>query len=179
VNTAPLNTQTLSSMKLFALALLHLQAALDRFFGFSLPLGCGVAYTVTAANVLASAYAETDTGILGEASMTAGMPVYKNAADNNRLYRCDANASLAAAKCVGILLHGGGIGQPARFVVRDPQFTPGCTLTAGDIVIVGATNPGEINPVADLAAGWFPTVLGPAVSTSKMDLNISRGGVAK
>jgi hypothetical protein len=168
-------------MKSFAiLLLLQVQAAIDRFFvGFELPLGQGVAYTVTAANVLASAYAEKDTGILGEASMTAGMPVYKNSADSNRLYKCDANLSLAAAGCVGVLLHGGGIGQPATYVKRDPQFTPGAPLVAGDIVIVDGSAAGGLAPSSDLASGWFPSVLGPAISTTKMDLNISRGLVAK
>lgn len=167
-------------MKLFAIILLYVQAAIDRFFGFgAMPLAQGVAYTITAANVLASAYARKDAGILGQAGMTAGMPVYKNAADNNRLYKCDANESLAAAACCGILLTGGGIGQTAIYTDDDPQFQPGFTLTAGDVAIVDGSAAGGVAPVGDLASGWFPTVLGPAISTTKMCLKIARGLVAK
>jgi hypothetical protein len=167
------------NLKFFiALTLLHIQACIDRFFGTAMPLALGVDYTVTAASVVASAYADKDVGILGEAGMTAGMYVYKNAADSNRLYKADANLSLAASKLVGCLLSGGGIGQPATYVKKDPQFTPGFPLVAGDIAILSAT-PGLVAPVADLAAGYFPVVLGCANSTTQLNFNPTAGGIVK
>lgn len=166
-------------LKMFsAYALLRILAFMDKLTGIPLPLGLGVDYAVTAASVAASAYADKDTGILGEAGMTAGMYVYKNAADSNRLYKADANLSLAASKVVGCLLSGGGIGQPATYVKKDPFFTPGIPLTAGDIAILSAT-PGLIAPVADLAAGYFPVVLGCANSVTQMNFNPTGGGVVK
>lgn len=165
-------------MKFLFLAFLHVQALVDRFFpGFELPLALGADYATTAASVQASAYAETDSGILGE-TCTAGDEVYKNSADNNKLYKADANLSLAASKVVGCLISGGAAGQPATYVKKDPKFIPGIPLTAGDVVILSAT-PGKRAPIADLAAGMFPVVLGAANSATEMNYDPVAGGIVK
>lgn len=187
MNTAPLYVDRFNLLFLamnflstiLCLCLLRVQAFADAFFpGFELPLGMAVAYTITAANVQASAYADKDSGIAGEV-ITAGMPVYKNAADGNKLYKADTNQSLAASKVVGLALHGASPGQPLLYAKKDPKFVPGITLVAGDIVLAGATAAGDLAPVADLATGWFPVIVGVANSTTEMNLNITPGGIAK
>jgi len=133
--------------------------------------------SITAASVLASASAKTDSGILGETG-TAGQPVYKNDAtgQDGRLYLGDANGSPVTANIVGILLGGGGAGQPVTYVYEDPDFTPGGTLSlsvaADSGVYVLSATAGAIAPMDDLAAGMYPVVLGVAKSTTKMNLKI-------
>ena len=62
------------------------------------------ALTQTPADVTLAGAGATVLGnaIAGEA-ITQGMPVYKSAADSKH-YKCDSNASEAAAQCVGIAL---------------------------------------------------------------------------
>jgi hypothetical protein len=130
--------------------------------------------TITAANVLMSANGKSATGIAGE-TITAGQTLYLNSADN-RLYKADANASIATADCVGIALGGGAAGQPITYCYEDPNFTPGGTLSlaaaADSGVYVLSATAGGIAPMDDLAAGMYPCVLGVAYSTTKMSLRI-------
>jgi hypothetical protein len=134
-------------------------------------------YSITAASFQPSAYAEYDTGIAG-ATITAGQPVYKDASDSNKLKLADANLSLAASRVVGLAAHGAAAGQRLAFVKKDPKLVPGFTLTAGDIAILSATA-GAIAPVADLATGHYPVVLGAANSTTEMNFAPVAGGVVK
>ncbi len=134
-------------------------------------------YSITAANFQTSAYAEKDSGIAG-ATITAGQPVYKDASDSNKLKLADANLSLASSKVVGLACHGAAAGQPLVFVKKDSRLVPGFTLTAGDIAILSASA-GAIAPVADLASGMYPVVLGVANSTTEMNFNPAAGAVVK
>lgn len=83
------------------------------------------------------------------------------------LYNCDGVAAHSVAK-----------GQPINVVVKDPFWTPGCTLAKGDVVI-GSSGAGEICEAADKASGWYVSSLGVAFSTTQMDLNITSSGVAR
>ena len=141
------------------------------------------AISVTAANVLASSQATTAVGIAG-ATVTAGQALYSDPSDSGKLKLADADASDTAARVVGIALHGASSGQPLKYVIEDPDFTPGATLSlsaAADdgIYILGATA-GSITPVGDIAASWRPVVLYVAKSTTKCFLKIHGGhnGVA-
>jgi hypothetical protein len=137
------------------------------------------AYTVTSANVLKGANAQTATGIAGEAIATAGLPLFIDASDSDKLKLADANASLAASTVAGVSLHPTGAGQPITYVTDDDDFTHGLTTVAiADIIVVGAT-PGALHPSADLASGWFPQVVMIAKSATKAVLKLSAGGVAK
>lgn len=151
-------------------------------------------YTVTAANVLASAYAirfipyppfvlrgtpeiPVPNVCLAGAAITAGMPVYQDAT-TNLFHPADCNGADPLYKVVGIAENSAGIGQPVSIVVSDPQFTPGCTLAIGDIPIVSAT-PGGITESANKTTGWRVSPLGVAYSTTQMTLNITRSDVAR
>ena len=129
------------------------------------------ALTVTASSVLKGANASTNQGTAG-ATITAGQPLYIDAADSNKLKPCDADASTAAASAVGIALHGASSGQPITYVTEDYDFTPGATLVTAKIYVVGGSAAGDINPSADITTGWYPVVLFVAKSTTKAVLKI-------
>lgn len=135
--------------------------------------------SITAANVLAGANAKKRRGIAG-ATITAGQAVYEDSADSNKFKLADCDLSAAAAKCVGIALHGAASGQPLEIVEEDDDFTPGGTLSlsaGGDTgVYVLSGTAGGIAPMDDLASGDYPVILGVAKSASKMVLKIIRGG---
>lgn len=132
-------------------------------------------YSVTAANVLASGQARKETGVAG-AAVTAGQPVYKEAATG--LFKLlDVNSATAEAQVYyGIALHAAASSQPLTVVIDDPDFTPGCTMTKGDRLF-GSGNAGGIAPSADVASGWNVQILGVAKSTTKMVLRPINSGV--
>lgn len=131
--------------------------------------------SITAANVIAGAGADTENGTLGAAA-TAGQVLYKAASDG-RWYLADNNAASAEVRAPrGIALNGGGIGQPVRVLLSGP-VTIGATMTAGVAFYLSDT-PGGICPVADLASGEFPSIVGMAISATVLAVNFQSAGVA-
>lgn len=133
--------------------------------------------TVVAAEVLVDSGTITTDGILG-ATVTAGQTVYLDSATNT--YKlADANASATTAAVVGIALNGGGSGQPVKVAIGG-TMDPGFTVAVGEIYVQSA-NAGGIAPRADLASGWYTSVLGLGITASQLKLigAIGRGGVAK
>lgn len=102
------------------------------------------------------------TGTAGE-TITAGQSVYLLSSDS-KLYKADANASSASAAAVGIALHAALAGQPLTYI-SSGALNFGAILTAGLYYVVSATA-GGIAPTADLASGWYSTLLMYAYSTS-------------
>ncbi len=134
------------------------------------------ALSVTAASVLASAQATIRTEYTrATAAQTAGQAVYLNS--SNQWALLDINAvTLGITDIVGILLDGGGIGQPAAVCTKDPDFTPGATMTLGK-VIYGSIAAGGITELEVPTTGEQTVVLGAAKSTTKMNLNPFTTGV--
>lgn len=114
------------------------------------------------------------TGTAGE-SITAGQSVYIKSADS-KIYRADADASSEAAGAVGVALHAALAGQPITYQTSGP-LNFGAILTAGKYYVASA-NPGGIAPVADLATGWFSTLLLYAYSASVGILTPTATGIA-
>jgi len=133
---------------------------------------------ITAANVLRGANAKILTGVAG-ATITAGQVVYSDTSDSSKFKLADANLSAATANPVGIALHGAANGQPLTIVTEDDDFTPGGTLSlsaaADDAIYVLSATAGGIAPVADLASGWYPVIIGVAKSATKMNFRFLRG----
>src|SRR5258708_6568545 len=105
-------------------------------------------YAVTPSGVLSSgvnAGATNKSGIAGE-SITAGQSLYKDATDGNKMKLSDANVA-AKSKVAGVSLHAALAGQPIQYSESDPNFTPGFTIAAGDVVVASAT-PGGLAPNA-------------------------------
>jgi len=114
--------------------------------------------SITAASVVASSDAVTKKGTAG-ATITAGQVVYLDASTNTlKLAKADA---LATSNAVGIALHAASANQPLRYVVYDPDFTPGVTSTEGlNLRVSSGTAGGITATVADVTTGQFPVVFG-------------------
>lgn len=124
--------------------------------------------TITAANV-AHVSGTTTTGTAG-ATITAGMPVYKDSTDSNELKGCDADAEASAA-VVGIALHAASDGQPLTYANPGSVVNMGATLTAAEIYVC-STTAGGVAPEADISTtGDFVTVLGVAQTTANLKFN--------
>ncbi len=125
--------------------------------------------SITAANVAKGADAVVEHGTAG-AAITAGQVVYKDAADGKfKLADCDS-ATAAAKNPYGIALNGASSGQPLD-VQRSGDITIGGTLTEGTAYYLSGTA-GGIAPLADIASGDDPILLGLATSTSVLRLRI-------
>lgn len=130
--------------------------------------------SITAANVVSGAGARIKHGTAG-ATITAGQQVYEDA--NGRYSLADDNSATAAARVpAGTALNGAANGQPLAVHEKGP-ITVGATLTAGVAYYLSDT-PGGICPVADLASGEYPCLIGIATSTTVLNVNISPSGVA-
>lgn len=130
---------------------------------------------VTATSVVPASDTLYADGILG-ATVTAGQTVYLDSATNT--YKlADADLSSAAAATAGIAMNGGATGQPVKVAVGG-SINPGFTVGIGSIYIQSATA-GGIAPVADLASGGYPVIVGIGTTASNLKLSMFKGGVAK
>lgn len=132
--------------------------------------------SITASSVVASASAKTSVGVAG-ATVTAGQPVYEDANDGHSLKPAQGN-SATASKVVGIALHGASDGQPLKYIISG-QLTAGGTLVLGQTYVASAAAAGGIAPISDLGSTHYPTILGIAITTGILAVNIQVGGVAK
>jgi hypothetical protein len=121
--------------------------------------------------------AQTVTSQMGQAgeAITQGMPVYLKAADS-KYYKADAD-TLAESTAVGIALTPAATSGYFYFATSG-DIDVGATLTVGLYYYV-STNAGAIAPIGDLSTGDFPTILGGAVDSSTLRLDINSLGIAK
>lgn len=131
--------------------------------------------TITAASVISGAGGRVEHGKAGVA-VTAGQVVHHDAASDS-FKLSDSNSATAAIRDAdGITLHAAALGQPLAVHTRGP-LTIGAVLTPGQTYALSET-PGGIQPVADLASGEYPTILGMATSTTVLNVKIQSAGVA-
>ena len=130
--------------------------------------------TITAANVVASANAVRESGTAG-ATITAGQLVYLDTTDM-KYKLADNNGAAALRVPNGIALNGAANNQPL-VIQKGGDITIGATMTAGVAYYLSDT-PGGICPVADLASGEYPCIIGIAKSASLLDVGIHPSGVA-
>lgn len=127
----------------------------------------------TAANVLAAASAITEAGVLGATGVPADV-VYKDTTTGT--YKLADNDGTSAEKTpVGLLLNGGAAGQPAK-IIKSGDLAVGSILTAGTTYYLSSTA-GKICPLADVGAGETAIIIGIAISTSVLRVNITNSGV--
>lgn len=109
-------------------------------------------------------------------TITAGMTLYFDD-DNNRYYPADANTVRQGAEVEGIALNGGSAGQTVR-LQTEGTLTIGAQAApaVGTVYVLGAT-PGSIAPVADLAAGWYRTIIGVGDVNNTIQLGINPTGI--
>jgi len=127
----------------------------------------------TAANVVKSS-GSIQNGTAG-ATITAGMPIYLDADDNNEAKPCEAGDTAAKANAVAIALNGASDGQPVSYLASG-TINLGATLTVGTVYCVSQTS-GKICPNADLVTGDMVTVLGIATTAALLSLDINASGI--
>jgi len=113
------------------------------------------------------------------ATIAAGIPVYRDAADSEHKI-ADANLSAAAASAVGIAITPGVDAGYGLIATGGSIILVGTTMVVGETYFVGPTA-GEIIPSADAAAatGSYMTRLGTAASTTQLDLDITATGIVR
>lgn len=134
--------------------------------------------TITAASVVKGDGAKVLRGVLG-GTVTAGQAVYRDTS-TKKFVAADNDAAAASGlddTDVGIALNGGGANQPVE-VQYLGEINLGATLTVGEIYAISSTA-GGICPVADLATGDYPVVLGIARTASLLVMGVVAGGAAK
>jgi hypothetical protein len=130
---------------------------------------------ITAASVVPGTGAKTRAGTAG-ATITAGQVVYRSTT-TLKFGLADNNSVTAAIRSpVGVALHGASDGQPLT-ILTEGDLTLNAVLTAGVVYYLSDT-PGGICPVADLAAGEYPTIIGIAESTTVLNVKLHESGVA-
>lgn len=131
--------------------------------------------SITAANVVPGSDAVVEHGTAG-VSITAGQQVYLDSATGKYGLADNNSATAGVRKPRGTALHAAAANQPLA-IQRDGSITIGATMTAGVAYYLSDT-PGGICPVADLASGEYPSLIGMATSTTVLDLNYQESGVA-
>lgn len=130
--------------------------------------------TVTAANVLPGANAQTVVGIAGVA-LTAGKSVFLDTTTNTWKLADNNSATVSERTSGGIALTGSAAGQPV-VVQTGGDITIGATIAAG-VAYYQSGVAGGICPVADLTAGMQTQVIGIGKSTSVLALSFATAGV--
>lgn len=122
-------------------------------------------YSVTPANVLMSARGTPVNGKAGE-EITRGQPVFKSATDGEwYLLDADDADAIGTQGNMGIALNEAGDGQDITVCIKDPEFTPGITMTVGTPV-VGSGTAGGLAPQGDLAASDYHIMLMHPLTTA-------------
>lgn len=130
--------------------------------------------SITAANVVSGAAPRIDRKRTAGAAITAGQWVYR---DGEQYKLADDNSATAAARVPdGVALNGAAAGQPLA-VQTGGEITMGAVLAPGVAYYLSDT-PGGMCPVADLATGEYPCVVGIAKSASVLRIGINPAGVA-
>lgn len=131
---------------------------------------------ITAAQVLVTSDTVTASGTAG-ATITAGQPVYLDAADS-KYKLADANASSTTAAAVGIALHASLDGQPIKIATGgDLTLGAGAAPAVGTTYVLSATA-GGIAPNVDAASGWFKTILGVGKTGNILSMKVFASGQA-
>lgn len=133
------------------------------------------AFSITAANVLASSQATKFTGTAG-GTITQGMPLYLDTVTNTYKGTNSLNAN-SATNCAGIAMVGASNGQDMVIVSRDPNFTPGYTIVSGNIPLCGNTA-GAVQPYEDRTTGWYVCSLGVGIGGNRINLYITGSNTA-
>lgn len=129
---------------------------------------------ITAASVVAGSGAKKVTGTAG-ATITAGQVVYYDTATSTYKLADTDSATAAVRSPAGIALNGAASGQTLA-VHKSGLLTIGATVTAGVAYYLSGTA-GGICPVADVAAGDYPCIIGIATSAAILSVKIHESGV--
>lgn len=131
--------------------------------------------SITAANVIPQANATIDFSRRAGATITAGDMVYLEAASKKWKIADADSATQEVQETGGMALNGAADGQPLA-VCTMGDVAMGAVLTAGARYYL-SSNPGKIQPEADLSEGEEINLIGLAKTTSVLSVRITRPGV--
>jgi len=114
--------------------------------------------------------------ITAGATITAGQTVYLDTADG-KYKLADANVSAAVATVAGIALTGSSDGQEL-VIQTDGDIDIGATTVLAKVYVLSDTA-GGIQPVDDSASTEYVSIIGVAISTSRLRLGIRNSGAQK
>jgi hypothetical protein len=110
------------------------------------------------------------------ATIVAGDMVYIEAV-SKRANLADTDSAVPEVRTpVGMALNNAAVGQPVA-IAKNGQITMNAIFTKGTPYYLSGA-PGKICPFADVAAGDFTCIVGIAVSTTVLQLDIQTAGVA-
>jgi hypothetical protein len=132
--------------------------------------------TITAASVVAGDNAVKETKLAG-ATITAGQPLYVDAASGKFLLADSDSATALAKTATHIALNGGALNQPITGM-KSGDVTIGATLTAGATYFLSNTA-GGICPDEDVGAGENVCQIGIAKTTAVLSVRIVAPGVSR
>lgn len=113
-------------------------------------------------------------GLAGTA-IAAGQLVYLG--PNNEFFLAYALDS-GQAKAVGVSLTSVQWPGMSFAVAVSGDILLGAALSIGEVYVVSGNNPGGIAPYSDITTGWYPGVVGLAVTPNILRLNVvTHGGV--
>lgn len=126
--------------------------------------------SITATQVVSGTDADFFLGTAGIA-VTAGKCMYLDTVSGTLLL-ADANGSIDSAAARGIALHEAAAGQPLKV-----QIAGSLTLGAGaapvlSTIYIASGTAGGIAPAADLASGWWTTILGVGIGNNAIRVHI-------
>ena len=130
--------------------------------------------TITAGSVVAGTDATIRTGVAG-AAITAGQVLYLDRTANTWKLADTDSATAVVRVAEGVALNSASTGQTVSVCTAGP-VTIGATIAAGVFYYLSGTA-GGICPVADVAAGDYPSIIGYGSSTSVLYVNIVNSGV--
>lgn len=131
--------------------------------------------SITANNVSPASSAIKETLIALEA-ITAGQVVYKDPTTGKAGLADNNSATAAVREPYGVALNGAQANQPVT-VQTGGRLNIGATVAAGESYFLSDTA-GAICPEGDLASGEYTSLIGFGVSTTQIDVNIQKSGVA-
>ena len=130
--------------------------------------------TIGVTSVAAATGASLGQGTAG-GTILQGEPLYLNS--SSQYVRADADDSQTTADVAGISLNAASSGQPIDFIRSGTVTLSGAgPLTVGEIYVLSGTV-GRIAPEGDHAANDWVTVLGVALTSNTLKVNIIVGGV--
>ena len=132
--------------------------------------------SVTAANCVPAAGTLIGFGTSGD-TLAAGKAIYLDSTTNTWKLADNNSATAEVRLATALALTGSSSGQPVAYATAGASVTLGATMTAGVAYYLSDT-PGGICPVADLASGEYPLVIGIAASTTVIKLGFISSGVA-
>jgi len=132
---------------------------------------------ITAANVAAAAGAVSKEEWVAGATIAAGDVLYMDTANSNVMKLAQADGTELEATVYGIALNSASADQPV-LVARSGDLDIGAALTVAATYILSDTA-GKLCLIADLASGWFLSIVGFGTAADNLKLGITNTGVEK